>query len=501
MSRLQQEGTRRTRRPPAQTARRRRAASEGLRIRMYRVGFGDFFLLTAQTPHGPEHVLIDCGVTRGRKGHGDLATLKAAVAHMAAETGHRLALIIVTHRHQDHIIGFSRCEEVFRQFEGQVGAIWMPCWELEYDETAALQADIAQLAMGLRAAALAGDRDDTNDEILAIAENALGVTGDGPGGGTNARSLALLKHGLGVEPNYYAQGDTPVLPPSLVEAGFEAEILGPPPRDRLDALKVENLAKGVGQYLDAVDVPGVAPARLAPFGREWEVGADAYPPSAFREWAPRAPGRPPVQTERHAAVLEQAVKAATPQALLLAARQLDQVLNNQSLVVLLTWQGRKLLFAGDAQAGNWLHWLRDDDRPRSRRAPVDVSDRAREILQSLAFYKAGHHGSTNATPIAAVQAMGPHLVTMCSTQTDTFGTEDNDSEVPRAPLMEALQQKGVVIRSDDYVATVAERVVPAAPGAPSQVPEPAEGRIEVGPCYVDYVLPPTDPAPARPAGA
>src|SRR3954453_8409822 len=100
-----------------------------LRIRMYRVGFGDFFLLTVPSPDGPQHILIDCGVTKGTSGKGDIATIKSAVRHMAAETEHKLALIVVTHRPQDHIVGFSRCADEFQKF--QVGAVWMPFWETE----------------------------------------------------------------------------------------------------------------------------------------------------------------------------------------------------------------------------------------------------------------------------------------------------------------------------------------------------------------------------------
>ena len=85
----------------------------GLRVRMYRVGFGDFFLMTVPSPQGPQHILIDCGVTPGTTHNGDIGTIKDAVADMAAETGGKLALIIMTHRHQDHIIGFSRCGDVF----------------------------------------------------------------------------------------------------------------------------------------------------------------------------------------------------------------------------------------------------------------------------------------------------------------------------------------------------------------------------------------------------
>src|SRR5258708_850831 len=33
-----------------------------IRVRMYRIGFGDFFLLTVPGNDGPAHILIDCGV-------------------------------------------------------------------------------------------------------------------------------------------------------------------------------------------------------------------------------------------------------------------------------------------------------------------------------------------------------------------------------------------------------------------------------------------------------
>lgn len=37
-------------------------------MRMYRIGFGDFFLLTVPTDTGPQHILIDCGVHAGNIG-------------------------------------------------------------------------------------------------------------------------------------------------------------------------------------------------------------------------------------------------------------------------------------------------------------------------------------------------------------------------------------------------------------------------------------------------
>ena len=53
-----------------------RASGEvGIRVRMYRVGFGDFFLLTFLGEAGdPIHVIVDCGVFKGTKQTGDIGT-------------------------------------------------------------------------------------------------------------------------------------------------------------------------------------------------------------------------------------------------------------------------------------------------------------------------------------------------------------------------------------------------------------------------------------------
>jgi len=498
--------TRRTAKPTkprktvaAKTAKKPSAKKTGkpgkqeLRIRMYRVGFGDFFLVTVPSAKGPQHIVIDCGVTRGKTGKGDIASLKTAVRHMAATTEGQLALIIMTHRHQDHIIGFSRCEEEFEKFKGKVGAIWMPYWETEYPKVKQFQDDLEAVALQMRSAALtalaASPDDPTAEEIRGITENATGVTDEGPGGGTNKRSLDMLKRGLGVAPKYYAKGDTPELPEALVKAGLTAAILGPPPANEFDFLKMMDLKKGVGQYLDAVGVAS-GRARLMPFAREFIVDAREYPANAFREWTPRATGKAPDNTRHDNALLEAAVKAATPDGLLMAAKKLDAILNNQSLVVLFTWNGKRLLFAGDAQAGNWLSWLFDLDNPVKDPSDEDLTAESREILGSLAFYKVGHHGSTNATPISAVEAMGGDFVSMCSTQADTFGNPRRGTEVPRMPLLEALAKKSVLVRSDHYPAQVNGKNIPPVKGAPEHPPQlkQGRGRLEVGDCYVDYFI-------------
>src|SRR5262249_30009458 len=157
---------------------------------------------------------------------------------------------------------------------------------------------------------------------------------EGPGGGTNQKSLELLKKGLGVKAEYYAKGDHAKLPPALAKAGLTATILGPPPANEVDFLKLMDLKKGVGQYVAAATAgPGRA-SKLMPFDPDFVVDASSYPITAFREWVPRSAGKAADTETRHHRALEQAVKTATPAALFMAAKKLDAMLNNQSLVVL-----------------------------------------------------------------------------------------------------------------------------------------------------------------------
>ena len=87
------------------------------------------------------------------------------------------------------------------------------------------------------------------------------------------------------------------------------------------------------------------------------------------------------------------------------ALQADNLTNNTSLVVAFelpsTGAGAErkvLLFAGDAQVGNWLSW---DDiaawQPVDGAAPAQTQPDMADLLKRTAFYKVGHHGSHNAT--------------------------------------------------------------------------------------------------------
>ena len=106
----------------------------------------------------------------------------------------------------------------------------------------------------------------------------------------------------------------------------------------------------------------------------------------------------PSSSTDHAQVPEDLQKAKTKlklsslsndMGLLAAASVLEQSVNNTSLFFVLEIGGLRLLFPGDAQYGAWEH-VRDNPE-------------AMELIRNVDFYKMGHHGSHNATPMKFIE--------------------------------------------------------------------------------------------------
>ncbi len=95
-----------------------------VKIRMYRQGLGDCFLLTFPRPDGTDYnVMIDCGVVIG----GEPDRVKAAAADILNATNKHLDLVVGTHIHWDHVSGFCQAREIFDQFT--IDNIWLPWTE------------------------------------------------------------------------------------------------------------------------------------------------------------------------------------------------------------------------------------------------------------------------------------------------------------------------------------------------------------------------------------
>jgi hypothetical protein len=392
-----------------------------IRIRMYRVGFGDCFLLSLPVSAGMEHILIDCGV----HSQGDINKIGDAVDNVRAVTNGRLALVIATHAHQDHISGFTTCGDKFRQMS--VREVWMP-WTENPADPKARQHKQKLTEMTDRAFQHLNAAPHANPEALYAVQNLV----------PNKPALDLLHSGInGGSVGYFEAGKK--IDDALGVPGLEVRFLGPP-RDekllgRMDPPSSDRFLRASGDNIETIGA-------IIPFDDRWTATADEYPSEIIK----------PKELDS----LKELAGDASELAL-----TLDKVMNNTSLVTLFSYRGQNLLFPGDAQYGNWQGWMDDED--------------AAAILGSVDFYKVGHHGSHNATPKSAFDKMNPHgFAAMISTQSTPWPT------IPFEKLIAALKQssKGFV-RSD---------TLPVA-GVPTLPAEPLPEGFSKGDFWYDYIMP------------
>jgi hypothetical protein len=402
--------------------------------------------LSVPTANGARHILIDCGVHAK-----DLGSIRDAVAQMATDCGSHLSLIIMTHRHADHISGFGTCAEVFSQIT--VDRVWMPWFEDVADKKAAdFQASLTALAS--RVSMRLSARGDGESQLTAMVDNITGGMA-AAGGSNNQKALNVLHNGFKNQPehDYYRADDLAKLPQELVDAGLSAQILGPP----ADLSLISKMTNKNNQFLTGTTEADDEIGRIFPGA--FEISEADYPPEAFSVF-----GKDQIMAM---------IEGAQPDVLAAQAKAADNTLNNQSLVILFSFAGKNLLFAGDAQWGNWENFLYGG--AFGTPGHTEMTPRAKDILGKIDFYKVGHHGSTNATPKDAVAAMRLGCVGMCSTQICAY------NEVPREPLLKALSDRmqGQLARSDQ----VAVGDVP--PNAKAG-PLPKDFKDPTGKLFIDY---------------
>jgi hypothetical protein len=336
-----------------------------------------------------------------------------------------------------------------------VDRIWMPWFEDPANTTAKnFQASLTALASKLTMR-LAARQDEESREFAAMADNIVGAMNAAAGAASNQKALDVLHGGFKnkVTPDYYRAGDAAKLPQALIDAGLTAQILGPPS----DTSLIPQMTNKSQQYLAAS--AELDETRLKPFPDAFRAKAEDYPTDAFKFY--------------DASQIMQMIDNAQPDVLAAQAKAADNTLNNQSLVVLFSFGGKNLLFAGDAQWGNWENFLYGGRFGTP--GHTEMTKDAQEILGKIDFYKVGHHGSANATPKDAVAAMRHGCVGMCSTQIKCY------NEVPREPLLMALRERmdGQLARSDQ---------VPAAqePANPDAGALPSLFRKPTGTLFIDY---------------
>ncbi|HEX5715164.1 MAG TPA: metallohydrolase [Thermoanaerobaculia bacterium] len=331
-----------------------------LLIRAYRVGCGD--CIYVRIPQGKDgfHILIDCG----KKGSGEL--LERAIKHLEAtmlpdgdvQGKKRLDLIVATHRHEDHIKGFD--EEWFKNI--QVKNVWLSAaMDPKHPQAQKTHKLHAFAGAQMRRLADSGRALSPQVEILA---SAYAVSND-------AADDFLMK----------TLPKANKIKPKFVHAGMTPKQLG------LDIKDATIRVLAPEEDIDHFYLGEETDATLK--------GLQAVSPAA-RLGAKRSEGPGPAPKNISAGDFRLLQSGMLSNGLAFAAKD-TAIQNNLSVVLLIEWKKRRLLFVGDAE------WEREFKEGKDNGSWNVMWHKYRDthLKDPVDFLKIGHHGSVNATPPAA----------------------------------------------------------------------------------------------------
>jgi len=434
---------------------------------MYNGGFGDTLLLTFTDTDGkPRYMLIDCGV-HDKDPNGE-DRMKLVAKDIAEITGNRLNVVAVTHQHSDHLWGFKYGEEFFKKMK--IDELWLPWTEdpsnevarelyhLYGKEVAALQIAITRLkaAHNPLAARL--------ENILSLdipLQGAVGLKG-------NAEILKFLRDQSDKAPekpeDYKTSSDPPIELPKV--KGVKIYVLGPP----MNVASIRNVDSTKETYLGFGGMRTASDFAAAVFATDknaskaygWALSPFDKSYSMSKEEAAASPVFGKFFGDYYGVEGDPKTSPAWRRIdddwLALAgelALSINGKTNNTSLVLAIelseTNPRKVLLFAADAQVGNWLSWQKlewesDDIGNSEKKRKVTGPD----LLNRTVFYKVGHHGSRNATLKEKGLEMMQSSELVAFISVDANFSKSQGWGHPEKPVVDRLNVKarGRVIRSD-----------------------------------------------------
>jgi hypothetical protein len=447
-----------------------------LRVRMYRHGLGDCFLITLPKTDGmPFYVMIDCGIIVGSP---NPSIMEDVVKSIIADTSGFVDILVVTHEHYDHVSGFAIAQDLFVEKRTPaklaVGQVWF-AWTEDPADTFAIRlrrdrkkrkeklaALVTNMGMQPESSSLKGLVDPI-DRVLGFfgMENGkLKPEGKAKVGGTGA----AMEFVSGLAPVRYCRPtDKPVTLPDVT--GVRIYVLGPPADEKMlkktdsktEVYHLANLGAAQSFFMTLPDAEKDKLERYQPF----------EPPARYRLTEMNKPsGNSGNGLDRHRKFFSdhyfassqegsqadqswRRIDATYMDAAAEFALQLDSATNNTSLALALELidSGKVLLFVADAQVGNWLSWQNVQWKLDANTA-VTASD----LLRRTVFYKVGHHGSHNATAKAkGLELMQSDDLVAFIPVNHTMALKKGWGKMPLPNLVKELNARtqGRLVRADE----------------------------------------------------
>lgn len=328
--------------------------AEKLLVRAYDVGLGDCIYVRIPDNGSEFHMLVDCGTL------GERDLLRAAFENLKTmlpvseddSSKRRLDLLVITHRHKDHIIGAGM--DIFDDID--VKHIWLSAaMDKSHKQAEGLQNFSANVQSALKALDRRGLSPALNEMVAAAAYPYEDET-------------EALEGGLGVEPKY-VHASTPAEDRAFNLQETSIQVIAP--EKDID-----------GYYLGDIENGGAGFSLTRSTGLT-EFSAEFARPTGAAEAIPTTISLGDFQRLRSRMMYN---------ALAFAYAD-NSFRNNTSVVLLVEWRGKRLLFTGDAE---WHGAYKKGKQNGSWN--VMWKKRKHKLNGRLDFLKVGHHGSENATP-------------------------------------------------------------------------------------------------------
>jgi hypothetical protein len=376
-------------------------AGMSITLRAYNVLFGDALLVSWDEADGLHHAWIDFG-----NFHNDAnAVFEKIYNDVLSRTAGKLDLLVITHRHLDHLEGFHSLRTRFRA-DFTINRLWHAHVTPSLDHVFSIA---EQTLRNMLPASIPG----SDSDIGRLFRNNFGAKGD-----KIRNQMKAILQDLGVPASrtfkiHRGLNLKNALPPGL--KALDIEVLGPEKNSNRYLQPLEHALRARGIAISPAAGGGITVTREDPFDGTRGV---QFSKSELRVLADFARLRRLLQSGG----LE-----------VLAA--VDKTRNNTSIVMRLTHGSARLLLVGDAEEMSW-------EIMRKNGANLSAS-----------VMKIGHHGSINSSPDWSFKEVMPTKLAANAAVVSTDETRfTGENEVPKVEVLSGwrgrLKKASRLLRTD-----------------------------------------------------